>query len=139
VPAWLVSVGAGAAGGLAVAVVMEWGHRAQVVDTPLVAETWEAPPVEAPDAGVGDHSLTEAVNVPRVEVPAYGLGLPMPKKPTPGQRKPPCHPTAEVESLGACWALLSLKPPCDGFGYELDGRCVIASFDSPRQPASDPP
>jgi serine/threonine protein kinase len=110
-------------------------YRAEAPDAPQAAVDERA--VGLADAGV--KGLAAATGVPRVGMPAYVLALPMPKSPFPNQRKPPCDTSAEVSVLGACWAVLAKKPPCGGSGYEYDGKCVVASFATPRSPTSEQP
>ena len=104
-----------------------------------MAEEWHAPTVEAPDAGVSEEALLSVTQTPQPKAPASMLGVTMPKKPAPGQKKPPCDPEYELAALGACWAIFEKKPPCGEGGYEYAGKCVRASFDAPRQPASEQP
>jgi hypothetical protein len=88
------------------------------------------------DAGVKE-GLALPINLPRIVMPVYAL--PMPKDPLPGQKKPPCNPRSEKEVIGACWAVLELKPPCAESGFEHDGKCVVPSFTGSRQPTSGEP
>jgi serine/threonine protein kinase len=60
----------------------------------------------APDAGVGEEVHSSFHDPPRAAMPVYGLRLPMPKTPLPGQRRPPCDPDSEMMALGACWTIL---------------------------------
>ncbi len=89
--------------------------------------------------GVGDQALSSAVDLPRVGVPLYAMALPMPKKPLPGQRKPPCE-RGETAINGACWVHVGgEEPPCGQKMFEYEGGCYFASFDAPRQPTSEDP
>jgi hypothetical protein len=106
---------------------------------PTIAEERHMPPIEAPDAGVAEEALLSVAQVPQPTAPSHAVALPMLKAPMPGQRKPPCDPDYELAALGACWVILRKEPPCGAGGYEYDGKCVRASFNAPRQPASDPP
>jgi predicted Ser/Thr protein kinase len=72
------------------------------------------------------------------------VAAPMPEKPFPGQRKPPCNRTGEVAIRGGCWyALRDARPPCKEEGkeeaYAWDGACYGPSFSTQRQPTSSPP
>ena len=68
------------------------------------------------------------------------VGLPMPEKPFPGQRTPPCDRHGEVVLRGGCWyELARAMPPCKGDAYEWKGACYLPSFPPRRQPASNPP
>ncbi|HYH98737.1 hypothetical protein [Hyalangium sp.] len=139
-PAWLSSAITAVVSGLIVAVAAELRRPYPPEPEPWIAspEEWHVPPIETPDAGVGEETLLSVEDFPRGSLHVV-FAAPLPKKPASGQRKPPCHPTGEIAALGACWAVLSHKPPCNGFGYEHEDRCVIASFDSPRQPTSEQP
>jgi hypothetical protein len=88
------------------------------------------------DAGVDDSVLTKAVDLPRAGALIHTLGLPMPKQPFPGQRKPPCEPHEQRELHGACWAVLEMKPPCGKSSFDYEERCYMPVIDLPRQPAS---
>ncbi|MDY7228095.1 serine/threonine-protein kinase [Hyalangium rubrum] len=139
-PAWLpwVSIGVGVGGILVLFGVVLYPPQPS---RPWIAEGWEAhpPPSVTPDAGVGEEAVVSVVQAPRMPSAASVLGLPMPKAPLPGQKKPPCSKRSEREALGACWTVLKVDPPCEKEGYELDGLCVRASFDAPRQPTSEQP
>lgn len=72
------------------------------------------------------------------------VGLPLPEKLFPGQRKPPCNRFGEVEVRGGCWWLLGAgKPPCKEKGkedgYEWKGACYTPSYQMGREPTSKPP
>jgi predicted Ser/Thr protein kinase len=72
------------------------------------------------------------------------IAWPMPEKPFPGQRRPPCNRTGEVAIRGGCWyALRDAKPPCKEEGkeeaYAWEGACYGPSFPVQRQPTSSPP
>ena len=97
------------------------------------------PPREVPDAGVAEEVLLSVEQPPRTAVAISAVGLPMPKTPKPGQKKPPCDPDYELAALGACWFISKKEPPCGSGAYEYDGKCVRATFDSPRSPTSGDP
>lgn len=142
VPPWLSWASAAVVGGLIVAAALELRRLrplepAEPVPWSMIEES-HTPEVDTPDAGVGEEALLSTVQTPRPVSPAYGVGLPMPKAPQPGQKKPPCD-GAEVAALGACWVVLDKKPPCESLGYELASRCVRASFEAPREPTSGEP
>jgi hypothetical protein len=72
------------------------------------------------------------------------LGAPLPEQPFPGQSKPPCKRTGEVELQGACWLRLAdAKPPCKEEGkedaYLWKGACYLPSYPAGREPTSSPP
>jgi eukaryotic-like serine/threonine-protein kinase len=93
-----------------------------------------------PDTGVGQEALSSVQDLPRAVMPlVLPVGVPMPKKPFDGQRKPPCDPDTEIAVMGACWAVLKKEAPCGPKAFDYEGRCLRASFDAPRQPTSDPP
>ncbi|WP_177233780.1 hypothetical protein [Stigmatella erecta] len=60
------------------------------------------------------------------QAPTSGLdriGLDVPKKPLPGQAKPPCR-KREIEINGGCWGLpREATPPCGDRNYEWRGVC----------------
>lgn len=105
---------------------------------PLIAEEVQMPPMEAPDAGVAEAVSASVQEIPRSGLPVFAIGLPMPKTPLPGQKKPPCAPRSEVVVRGVCWSVLRIDPPCDA-AYELEGRCYMPVFDSRPPPTSEQP
>ncbi|MFL5347041.1 MAG: serine/threonine-protein kinase [Hyalangium sp.] len=143
VPVWLSVSAAAVAGGLlamALSALQRPGPRSPAAPerSPDLAEhVHKTPAHEAPDGGVGDEVLTSAVNVPRAGVPASAMGLPMPKTPRPGQRKPPCE-RGETAINGACWVAVDKeKPPCGPKMFDYEDHCYFASYDAPRQPSSE--
>jgi hypothetical protein len=91
---------------------------------------------------VGDGAMRPAISPPVSEFPgdnAPTLARPLPEKPFPGQRQPPCSPRIETVLRGACWLCLDMKPPCGNNAYEWEGRCCIPSFNAAPQPTSNPP
>jgi serine/threonine protein kinase len=96
----------------------------------------------APDAGVSEEALSAAQDMPRAALPSIlSLGRPMPTKPFPGQRRPPCASRVEREIYGACWIgpFKGQEPPCGEHMFDYEGECFLASFDQERQPTSDQP
>jgi eukaryotic-like serine/threonine-protein kinase len=91
---------------------------------------------------VGDSAMSPAIATP---APAFQddrvptLALPLPEKPFPGQRQPPCTPRIETALRGACWVVLKMRPPCGDNAYEWEGTCYIPSLSPARQPTSSPP
>ncbi|ADO69730.1 serine/threonine protein kinase [Stigmatella aurantiaca] len=72
--------------------------------------------------------------------PHPGIGLPMPARPFPGQRKPPCNRKGESEIRGGCWYLLgAAKPPCGEDAVDWQGGCYVPSFPREREPTSGEP
>ncbi|WP_164017825.1 serine/threonine-protein kinase [Pyxidicoccus trucidator] len=100
---------------------------------------------EARDGGtvaVGDASVASPVTilapVPTLNLPP-GLMLPMPDRPFPGQRKPPCNRKGELEIRGGCWyELARVKSPCDEDAYDYKGACYLPSFPVQRPHTSAP-
>lgn len=68
-----------------------------------------------------------------------GIGIPFPRKPYKGQRRPPCVPRVEVEIMGACWVPHQLKAPCPEQLYEYKGQCYTTSMLPPGVPQSAKP
>jgi len=140
-PAWLSAGIAAMAGSMLMGVFTELWHLEHAPrEDWRSAEEWPPPAIETPDAGVAEEVLLSVEQSPSSISSAYPVvGLPMPKTPQPGQKKPPCLPEYELEALGACWAVFKKEPPCGSGGYEYDGKCVRASFDAPRLPTSGEP
>ena len=72
-----------------------------------------------------------------------GIKAPLPEEPFPGQKKPPCRKTGEVELRGACWLRLDAKPPCKEEDREeaflWKGACYLPTYPPGREPTSNPP
>ncbi|HVG60678.1 MAG TPA: serine/threonine-protein kinase [Hyalangium sp.] len=91
---------------------------------------------------VGDSAMSPALSTPATEPPRNNtstLSRPLPEKPFPNQRQPPCVPRMEATLRGVCWTVLDMKPPCGNTAYEWEGKCYIPSLNSARQPTSNPP
>jgi eukaryotic-like serine/threonine-protein kinase len=142
-PSWLSWAGAATMGAALALGIGELRPVRGESTAPLlpIAEESYVPPAEAPDAGVGEMALASAQAFPRNPAPILALGLPMPKQPFPGQRRPPCDPEVERAISGGCWIgpLASKKPPCGPTWYDYDGGCYAPNLAAPRQPTSDPP
>ncbi|HYI01541.1 serine/threonine-protein kinase [Hyalangium sp.] len=138
-PVWLSSAIAAVVSWLIVAFAAELRRPHQPEPWIASPEEWHVPPVETPDAGVGEEVPLSVVQDPRSSSPGHVLSLPMPKEPQSGQKKPPCSPRFEREVLGVCWVVMDGRPPCGNEGYEYDGKCVRASYDAPRTPTSGQP
>jgi hypothetical protein len=86
------------------------------------------------DAGV-EEVLASAVRTPRLSV----LATPLPKKPLPGQQRPPCEPERQRAINGLCWWTHPWKPPCGPSAYEYEERCYTAVILIGRPPTSEEP
>jgi serine/threonine protein kinase len=145
VSAWLSWASAAAVGGLIMAFVEHLRRPGPVEpagqEPARATQDWHAPAVDTPDAGVSEEALASAQGIPRTGVPAYAIGLPMPKSPFPGQRKPPCDPRTQRAINGGCWTgpIGTERPPCGSSAFDHDDGCYVPFFDAPRAPTSDPP
>jgi hypothetical protein len=106
---------------------------------------WSAPPQEvapfAPGVGVVEESLSRVQDVPgAVLSESLAYGRPVPSKPLPGQRTPPCK-RGEREIRGGCWhgPIENEKPPCGDEMFDYEGECYFASGPVLRGPASEEP
>jgi hypothetical protein len=73
-----------------------------------------------------------------------GVTVPLPEQPLPGQNKPPCKRSGEVELRGGCWLRIDyLKLPCKEEGkeeaYAWKGACYGPTYPPGREPTSSPP
>jgi hypothetical protein len=76
----------------------------------------------------------------RTDITPPAVGLPMPEKPFPGQRTPPCNRNGEVELRGGCWYELARATlPCKEDAYEWNGACYLPSYPARRQQTSEQP
>jgi serine/threonine protein kinase len=151
IPAWFTWATASMVGGLVVALVLVpvlKDSSATSKDTPPTPQPapWLATPEEiaqfAPDAGVVEEALTNVQDVPKAVVPTLlSLGRPMPSKPFPGQRRPPCVPRLEREIVGGCWLgpIKDQAPPCGNQMFDYQGECFAASYDQSPLPTSGTP
>lgn len=150
VPVGVTWIGASMMGGIVVALML-WpflkGSSAISNDTEPASQPapWIATPEEvphfAPDAGVGEEVLTNAQEIHKAVLPpVLSFGRPMPSKPFPGQRRPPCV-RGEREIHGACWLgpIKGQEPPCGTQMFDHEGECYFASFDPSPQPTSETP
>ncbi|MDC0713727.1 serine/threonine-protein kinase [Stigmatella sp. ncwal1] len=72
--------------------------------------------------------------------PHPGIGLPMPERPFPGQRKPPCDRKGESEIRGGCWyPIKNTEPPCGEDAVDWQGGCFVPSLPRKREPTSGEP
>jgi hypothetical protein len=92
---------------------------------------------------VGDSANGAAVSAlapMRTNSTPSAVGLPMPEKPFPGQRTPPCNRNGEVELRGGCWYRLGdATLPCREDAYEWNRACYLPSYPARRQPTSQQP
>jgi hypothetical protein len=89
---------------------------------------------------VGEEALQSVQEVEKRVGPwMRSLGRPMPSKPYPDQRRPPCE-RGETEINGGCWVLVgNEKPPCGEKMFDYQGACYFASFTGPKTPTSGEP
>lgn len=151
VPVWFTWASASMVGGLVVALVLLPFLKASppthqdIPPTPQPTP-WLATPEEiaqfTPDAGVGDEALSNIQDMRKAVLPTLlSLGRPMPSKPFPGQRRPPCALRVEREIIGACWIgpIKDQEPPCGERMFDYQGECFLASYDQSPQPTSGTP
>ncbi|MDY7226826.1 serine/threonine-protein kinase [Hyalangium rubrum] len=94
---------------------------------------------DAGTVGLADTVRSIPVRVEQLGFERSGIGLNMPKKPIPGQRRPPCE-KPEVEINGGCWiALRDAVSPCGDRSYEWQKGCYLPMFEAPQPSTSDPP
>lgn len=107
---------------------------------PYLATEREVEALFTTDAGVGDLALSTVEPHQAVIHPILSLGRPMPSKPFPNQRRPPCM-RGEREIHGACWIgpIGGEKPPCGDKLFDYRGECYFASYEAPKQPTSKEP
>jgi serine/threonine protein kinase len=89
------------------------------------------------DGGV-ELFLAAAEIQPPYGVPGFVLGAPLPKKPAPGQRRPPCEPVYQRSINGLCWWSMPKPPPCND-AFEHEGKCYTAVIPSTHMPTSEEP
>ncbi len=109
-------------------------------------EAWKTEHGEVPDAGtvgLGDTALTEPVAT-RQETSTWSpMGLDLPSKPLPGQRRPDargrCASKRQIAINGGCWKK-QMEPPeeCDEDSYVYNGACYLPVYHRPRPPTSGP-
>jgi predicted Ser/Thr protein kinase len=96
--------------------------------------------VDGGTAGLGEEVLTAPMSVHVPVLEQASVAVDVPREPLRGQRRPPCHPTGEVELHGGCWVQIgTTQAPCGTAGFEWDGKCYLPSFPTQRQPTSDTP
>jgi eukaryotic-like serine/threonine-protein kinase len=93
---------------------------------------------DAGTAGLGQEALSSPVLIGPNEPGGRGLRLDMPKRPLPGQRRPPCEkPLVEINE--GCWGRLGdALPPCGAISYEWKKGCYLPLVDPQRPSTSSP-
>jgi eukaryotic-like serine/threonine-protein kinase len=102
-------------------------------------ESMQEEPPQAGTAGLGQEAFANPAWMAPQESGDKGLGLDMPKKPLPGQRRPPCEkPLVEINE--GCWGRLGdALPPCGAHSYEWKKGCYLPLVDPQRPSTSNPP
>jgi serine/threonine protein kinase len=88
---------------------------------------------DAGTSGLGSDALTTRVDTCEPEPSQEEISLEMPKKPLPGQARPPCK-RREVEINGGCWGRPA-PPPCGEREREWQGSCYSPIL-APPPPAT---
>jgi hypothetical protein len=124
--------------GLIVAAQLRGQEEASLVSARAVQERGSV--------AVGDSASTApdgTLTLGRGDDKKQGVRVPLPEQPFPGQSKPPCKKTGEVEIRGGCWLRVDAKPPCKEEGREdaflWKGACYAPALPTGRQPTSSPP
>ncbi|SEU32185.1 Serine/threonine protein kinase [Stigmatella erecta] len=125
--AWAAGVG------LAVSVGW-WGGRLSVGSTPSEARRGDGDRV-----GLAEASLPPTLDGGLLASSRAGVGLGMPKKPFPGQRRPPCGQRYEKEINGGCWLLPreAPQPPCGDNAFDWQGGCYVPVLELRRPSTSE--
>ncbi len=123
--AWAAGVGLAVSAGW-------WGGRLSMRGGPGDVRTDEGDRVGLAEAAlppIGDRGLLASTR--------GGVGLGMPKKPFPGQRRPPCGQRYEKEINGGCWLLPreAPLPPCGDNAFDWQGSCYVPVLEL-RRPAT---
>jgi hypothetical protein len=138
-PAWLLWLTA--AVGVQVVINVWWSTHWQSVERPpaVAQEGRDGGTEDGGTASLADAALTRREDM-ALPVPAQeGISLEMPKKPFPGQRRPPCK-KPETEINGGCWiALLEAVPPCGDTSYEWRNKCYYPVAAPQRPTTSEQP
>lgn len=81
-------------------------------------------------------SVSARVDPPVLEPESFAVE--MPKKPLPGQARPPCRQRGAVEINGGCWGRPGAPPPCAEGEYEWEERCYYPILRLPPPASSEP-
>jgi hypothetical protein len=100
--------------------------------------------LEGTSAAVGDSPIRAPSQTPAPKsrvMRAPAVSQPLPEKPLPDQRRPPCDPNGQVEIRGGCWYRVGeARPPCADDAYAWQGACYVpASASRRQQPTAAPP
>ncbi len=136
------AVGVAATAGLATAWVLHgWRDAGRPVPLqPPEERVWPERDKDSADAGtsLADEMLV-SVQMEQPEPTWQGLDAQIPKKPLPGQARPPCKQRGSLEINGGCWARPpDSRPPCREGEYEWEGFCYFPVL-GPTPPATSEP
>ena len=101
-----------------------------------VHATQEPVSCEVPATLTPFDALPESATYPELPEEIPGLARPLPFAPLKGQMRPPCHPKAHVELVGACWMPHEQKAPCPNVLYEYEGKCYAPVLIAPADPSA---
>jgi serine/threonine protein kinase len=138
---WLATVvGLTATAGVVMVLVLNGEKNAGQQEAPLPHEDWARVEQKEDGADAGTSLAAEVLTISaRVELPEPiegGLRAEVPKKPRPGQARPPCKERGTVQINGGCWwGRPEATPPCRDGEYEWEGRCYYPAL-PPTPPAT---
>jgi hypothetical protein len=117
--------------------------RSEVASTEPKSEPQEAENTDTGTAGMGEEALNSVAPAEKFLVSGQGITRPMPNRPLPEQKRPPCTSWGAIEIKGGCWRL-QMKgadtAPCYPDLYEHEGRCYGPVFNTAeRVPTSEEP
>ncbi len=138
---WLaIAGGLIAAVAIALTLALHGERDAGLQPAPLPQEAWahQDQTEGRPEAGTSLAAEAPMISA-RVEQPepmGGGLRAEVPKKPRPGQARPPCKERGTVQINGGCWwGRPEATPPCRDGEYEWEGRCFYPAL-PPDPPAT---
>jgi serine/threonine protein kinase len=114
----------------------------EVPETPHLAQEEEAE--DAGTVAVGDSALTAPVALEQAPAMWPAIGVELPPKPFPGQRRPDaqgrCPGKVQVAINGGCWRKVEAtdKKDCDNDTYSYRGACYVPLYPPPRPATSGP-